>query len=242
MDYTLDDVLNYIGFKSSIPRRWGYTKISNKLSEYGFEYGRKFDNDELFYDLNGPEDNEGRYFVSMFGESFKPQELYFILKDILEENNLTDILELMIVNNAEEFETDLIETLPNLKQQLTDTKKILAGKYNKVEEYLTKAYTKLIVGTEIRNALDDLRFSLEQLLQVIYSNGKTLENNIESLRKDIKDKDIEPHVASMIGQLLTSYPAYQNTHVKHHDTFNPNSADFIFDITATIIKLIVKIF
>lgn len=242
MDYTLDDVLNYIGFKSGIPRRWGYTKISNKLSEYGLDYGKKFDNDELFYDLNGPEDNEGRYFVSMFGESFKPQELYYILKDILEENGLTDILESMIINNAEEYETDLIESLPNLKQQLVDTKKVLAGKYNKVEDYLAKAFTKLITGNEIRNALDDLRFALEQLLQVIYKNNQTLENNITRLRKDIKDKDIEPHVASMVGTLLTLYPDYQNANVKHNDTFNPNSADFIFDITATIIKLIVKIF
>ena len=242
MEFDLSSILNYLAFINGLPKRLGYTKISNELRKYAVEYGITFEEDELLNDWTGHTDNEAAYFVHMFGESFKAHELYFILKDMLKKNGLIDVLEEMIVQNAEEYETESIESLPNLKQQLVDTKKVLAGKYSKVDEYLTRAFTKLISGTEIRNALDDLRFALEQLLQVIYSNGKTLENNIDQLRKDIKARDVEPHVASMIGQLLTLYPDYQNNHVKHHDSFNPSSADFIFDITTTIIKLIVKIF
>lgn len=242
MDYSIDNILNYLGFKSGIPTRWGYTKISSKLREYGVEYDIKLEEQELLNDFTGLADNEGRYFVYMFGENFSDQELYHILKEILKDNDLTDILTGIIVEYADQYEMVSIEILPDLKTQLLDTRKVLAGKYQKVDEYLTKALTKLVSGHETRNALDDLRFALEQLIQIIYSNSKTLENNIEQLRKDIKAKAIEPNVISMVGQLLTFYPAYQSTHVKHHDSFNPNSAEFIFDITTTIIKFIVKSF
>lgn len=242
MEYDIDSVLRYITYTAKLPSKWGYTKISNKFMEYVTEYGKKYNEEELKNDWTGMPDNESVYFYNLFNETFSKKELYFILKVMLEANHLTDVFQGMIFANAEDYESESLESLPDLKKQLIDTRKVLAGKYDKVDEYLTRAFTKLIARQETRNALDDLRFSLEQLLQTLYSNGKTLENNVESLRKDVKNKNLEPQVSSMIGQLLTLYPNYQNQHVKHHDTFNSISAEFIFDITATLIKFIVKVF
>ncbi|MDI9511151.1 MAG: hypothetical protein QM203_04195 [Bacillota bacterium] len=242
MNYGIYDILNNIAYKEKVPNRWGYQKINNKVKEYAVQYGARID-DELFIKRNfAPDDGEANYFVNLFQETFTNKQLYFILKDLLTELELDDLLHRLIVENGESYEEITFESLPNLKEQLEDTRKVLAGKYSKVDEYLTRAYTKFVSKLEIRNALDDLRFALEQLLQAIYKNGKTFENNVGLLAKDIKSKGIEPHISSMVYQLLKAFSDYQNSNVKHKDTFNDNSADFIFDITAVLIKFIVKLF
>ena len=83
MEFDLSSILNYLAFKNGLPKRLGYTKISNELRKYAVEYGITFEEDELLNDWTGLSDNEAAYFVHMFGESFKTHELYFILKDML---------------------------------------------------------------------------------------------------------------------------------------------------------------
>jgi len=91
-----------------------------------------------------------------------------------------------------------------------------------------------------RNLLDDLRLSLELLLKSIFSNNRSLENQIESLGNLLKLKGGSTELTNMFVKLLDYYSKYQNTYVKHNDAIVEEEIEFIFEITASFMKHLVR--
>lgn len=93
----------------------------------------------------------------------------------------------------------------------------------------------------LRNLLDDLRLALEKLLQGLFSNGKSLENQIVLLGQFLKDKGGSPELTNMFLKLLDYYTKYQNTYVKHNDGVIEEEIELIFEITASFMKHLVRL-
>ena len=93
----------------------------------------------------------------------------------------------------------------------------------------------------LRNLLDDLRLSLEKLLQDLLGNGKTLENQFIVLGPFLKAKGGSPELSNMFQKLLDYYCKYQNTYVKHDDSVIEEEIEFIFEITASFMKHLVRL-
>jgi len=104
-----------------------------------------------------------------------------------------------------------------------------------------EAFTKLETGSFHRNLLDDLRLSLEKLLRGIFENEKSLENQIPKLGSYIKDKGGSPELANMFLKLVDYYAKFQNTYVKHDDCVNEAEVEFIFEITSSFMKHLVRL-
>jgi hypothetical protein len=104
-----------------------------------------------------------------------------------------------------------------------------------------QAYTKLETGSFHRNLLDDLRLSLEKLLRGIFKNEKSLENQISSLGTYIKQNGGSPELANMFFRLVDYYAKFQNTYVKHDDLVNEAEVEFIFEITSSFMKHLVRL-
>lgn len=103
------------------------------------------------------------------------------------------------------------------------------------------AYTKMEAGAFHRNLLDDLRLSLEKLLHGIFDNGKSLENQIANLGSYIKERGGSPELANMFVKLVDYYTKFQNTYVKHDDRVNEAEVEFIFEITASFMKHLIRL-
>jgi len=103
------------------------------------------------------------------------------------------------------------------------------------------AYTKMEAGAFHRNLLDDLRLSLEKLLHGIFGNGKSLENQIANLGSYIKDRGGSPELANVFVKLVDYYTKFQNTYVKHDDRVNEAEVEFIFEITASFMKHLIRL-
>jgi len=93
----------------------------------------------------------------------------------------------------------------------------------------------------LRNLLDDLRLALEKLLQAIFSNGKSLENQLPLLGPFLKNKGGSPELTNMFQKLLDYYSKYQNSYVKHNDAVIEEEIEFIFEITASFMKHLVRL-
>ena len=104
-----------------------------------------------------------------------------------------------------------------------------------------QAYTKLETGSFHRNLLDDLRLSLEMLLRGIFGNEKSLENQISILGSYIKTSGGSPELANMFFRLVEYYAKFQNTYVKHDDRVNEAEIEFIFEITSSFMKHLIRI-
>jgi len=92
-----------------------------------------------------------------------------------------------------------------------------------------------------RNLLDDLRLSLELLLKGIFKNSKSLENQIELLGEYLKEKGGSKELTNMFVKLVDYYSKYQNTYVKHDDAVIEEEIEFIFEITSSFMKHIVRL-
>jgi len=103
------------------------------------------------------------------------------------------------------------------------------------------ALQKQELGVFQRNLLDDLRLALEKLLKAIFNNGKSLENQLPLLGPFLKGKGGSPELTNMFQNLLDYYSKYQNSYVKHDDAVIEEEIEFVFEITASFMKHLVRL-
>jgi hypothetical protein len=92
-----------------------------------------------------------------------------------------------------------------------------------------------------RNLIDDLRLGLELLLKSVLENAKSLENQVQPIGARLKERGASPQFANMFTRLLDYYCKYQNDHVKHDDKLPEEEVEFIFEMTASFMKHIVRV-
>lgn len=90
--------------------------------------------------------------------------------------------------------------------------------------------------------MDDLRFSLEMLVKAILKNSKSLENQKSELGNFLKENSISGEIINLYtDKILKFYTDYQNNNVKHNENYNEIEVDFIFEQTAVLMRLLIKL-
>lgn len=130
--------------------------------------------------------------------------------------------------------TDLNETL------IEQTRHWLDGFPQSLSLY-NEALQKYQHGVFQRNVLDDLRLALEALLKAVFENGKSLENQLPRLGGLIKSAGGSKHLSNMFEKLVDYYTKYQNQYVKHNDAVIEEEVEFIFEITSSFMKHVVRL-
>jgi hypothetical protein len=111
----------------------------------------------------------------------------------------------------------------------------------KALEKLNEAKLKYDAGVFRRNLIDDLRLGLELLLKSVLGNTKSLENQIPLIGARLKEKGASPQFTNMFQKLLDLYCKYQNDYVKHDDNLPEEEVEFIFELTASFMKHVVRV-
>jgi len=113
--------------------------------------------------------------------------------------------------------------------------------YPHVLAKLDEAKLKYDAGIFQRNLVDDLRLGLELLLKAVLGNSKSLENQTPHIGARLKERGSSPQFNNMFQRLLDYYAKYQNDHVKHDDKLPEAEIEFIFELTASFMKHIVRV-
>ena len=92
-----------------------------------------------------------------------------------------------------------------------------------------------------RNLLDDLRLALEKLLRAVFVNDKSLENQIKFVGSYIKKRGGSAELANMFVKLVDYYAKYHNSYVKHDDAVIEEEIEFIFEITSSFMKHLIRL-
>jgi hypothetical protein len=103
------------------------------------------------------------------------------------------------------------------------------------------AIAKFESGVFHRNILDDLRLSLEKLLQSVFSNHKSLENQIQDVGLYIKSRGGSSEFTNMFVKLIDYYAKYNNTYVKHDDAVIEEEIEFIFEMSSSFMKHLIRL-
>ena len=90
-----------------------------------------------------------------------------------------------------------------------------------------------------RNALDDMRLSLELLVHSLLNNSKSLENNVSVLEEALKEIGASTEFRNMFNKILDYYTKFQNNHVKHNETVNKREVEFVVELTSVMMKYLI---
>lgn len=128
-----------------------------------------------------------------------------------------------------------------ISQLLVEETKHWLSPYPGALRLYTSAEEKYHAQRYQRNLLDDLRLALESLLREVLGNKKTLENQTSLLGTLLCEKGTSKEVRKMFHALIAYFCEYQNTYVKHHDAAPHEEVEFVFDLTSSFLKHIVRI-
>jgi hypothetical protein len=179
-------------------------------------------------------------------QAFLPSQQYRIIRELCEHPSLSvpaspERKELKIRLITRYAHLDPRDTPAEVNETLVqETRHWLEG-YPEALSLYSQALEKYEHGAFHRNLLDDLRLSLEKLLRVLFSNTKSLENQIQNVGQHIKDKGGSTELANMFVKLLDYYAKYNNSYVKHDDAVIEEEIEFILEITSSFMKHLVRL-
>lgn len=78
-------------------------------------------------------------------------------------------------------------------------------------------------------------------MQTIFKNVKSIENQITNLGEHLNAKGGSKELTNMFVKLVEYYSKYQNTYVKHDDAVIEEEIEFIFEITSSFMKHIIRL-
>lgn len=104
-------------------------------------------------------------------------------------------------------------------------------KYPLAQKHYICAKEKYERGIYTRNTLDDMRFSLEQLLKSILKNNMSIEKQKEALGRYLKERGASTEVRNLFQTVLDYYMCYQNNNVKHNEDLSRNDVRTIINQT-----------
>lgn len=128
----------------------------------------------------------------------------------------------------------------NLPAVVSEVRHWLAD-YPTARKTYEEALQKLNGGIFTRNALDDLRLSLEAFLRELLSNDRSLEKQVTEVGRYVKGRGGSAELANMFEKLIDYYSKYQNTYVKHDDAVPMSEAEFVLELTACFMKHLMRI-
>lgn len=178
--------------------------------------------------------------------AFSPAQQYRIIKELCDHRSFPPGLN----TQRKELKVRLVTRYGHLAQSdcaseinetlIEETRHWLDG-YPEALALYNAALEKYEHGVFHRNLLDDLRLALEKLLRAVFGNAKSLENQIGQVGAYITDRGGSKELANMFVKLVDYYSKYQNSYVKHDDAVIEPEIEFIFEITSSFMKHLIRL-
>lgn len=176
---------------------------------------------------------------------FTPEQQYLIIRELCEHPGLPQPIDTTINN----LKIQLIARFGNqygnaspetLNVTLIEDTKHWLEDFPKSFKLYDQALSKFNNNIFERNLLDDLRLSLELLIREVLQTGKSLENQLSDIGSFISSKGGSKEFSNMFRTLVDYFSKYQNTFVKHNDLVVEEEIEFIFEMTSSFMKHLVK--
>ena len=178
--------------------------------------------------------------------AFAPAQRYILLRELCDHHTLrkhnpsgAEKLKLMLVARYGHLADESLGR--ELDAELIARTAHWLGPFPEALKLYNDATQKHAGGVFVRNVLDDLRLALELLLKVLFENEKSLENQVQYFGAFIKTQGGSPELANMFVKLVDYYTKYQNTYVKHDDAIIEEEVEFVFELTSSFMKHLVRL-
>jgi hypothetical protein len=177
---------------------------------------------------------------------FSDPQRYRIIRDLCDHPSIQSRnpaearkLKLTLMTRYGQFDTDGLDAEVN--EELVDQTRHWLGTFPDVLGLFNQALEKYAAKVFSRNLLDDLRLSLEKLVQILLGNSKSLENQLSAVGSFVKERGGSTELSNMFVKLVDYYCKYQNTYIKHDDAVIEEEVEFVIEITAAFMKHFVRL-
>jgi hypothetical protein len=178
--------------------------------------------------------------------AFTPAQQYRIIRELCEHRSFSlassperNTLKIRLATRYAHLSTD--HPSSDINESLVEETRHWLQDHPSAQSLYNQALAKLEAGAFHRNLLDDLRLSLEKLLQSVFENHKSLENQIPSVGSYIKSCGGSSEFTNMFVKLIDYYAKYQNAYVKHDDAVIEPEIEFVFEITSSFMKHLIRL-
>ncbi len=178
--------------------------------------------------------------------AFSPEQQYRIIKELCDHRSFPGIpskdrkqLKLRLITRYQHLAQN--HGTSEINETLIEETRHWLDAYPGAQSLYINAIAKYEHGVFLRNLLDDLRLALEKLLCEVFSNEKSLENQISLIGAYITGHGGSKELANMFVKLVDYYGKYQNNYVKHDDAVIEAEIEFIFEITSSFMKHLIKL-
>ena len=201
--------------------------FSENVSRFWMAYSGWIQSDKFDYDLVASDNIDEKYGLNVILDNKKDKYEAKI-------NEYLKRFDVGYLFSAGKFiKIDEIICEPNVQEVLE-----WIDKYPDAAKAYRAALKKISEKQYARNAIDDMRLSIESLIRSIMGTNRTLENQIQPVGAALKNKGVLPQAVTFITTMLTHYTKYQNDNVKHHDTLDIEDIEMIVSMTAIMMKYI----
>ncbi|SOE66916.1 hypothetical protein SAMN05414139_02934 [Burkholderia sp. D7] len=128
-----------------------------------------------------------------------------------------------------------------LNETLTEETRHWLDRFPDALNLYLQAIHKYRHGIFSRNLLDDLRLSLELLMKEVFSNDKSLENQLNNVGQFVSNAGGSKEFSNMFSKLMDYYAKYQNSYIKHDDAVVEEEVEFVFEITSSFMRHIIRL-
>ncbi|HUE19678.1 MAG TPA: hypothetical protein VMQ63_07885 [Stellaceae bacterium] len=177
---------------------------------------------------------------------FNSQQQYRIIKELCEHSSLSPEtskehrdLKIKLVTRYKSLAQN--DGTSEINETLIEETRHWLDSFSETLSLYNDALEKYEHGVFHRNLLDDLRLALEKLLRAVLQNDKSLENQIKFIGAYVKARGGSIEFVNMFVKLIDYYTNYHNTYVKHDDAVIEEEVEFIFEITSSFMKHLVRL-
>lgn len=178
--------------------------------------------------------------------AFSAEQQYLIIKELCEHESFgvrkdakREELKVRLANRYHHFAGS--QTGAEINEILISETRHWLEAYPRVLEAYNSALQKYDGRIFHRNLLDDLRLALELLLKEIFDNSKPLEKQIADVGVFIKEGGGSKEFSNMFQKLVDYFTHYQNSYVKHNSAVIEHEIEFVFEITSSFMKHLVRL-
>ena len=207
-------------------------EIEAQLGKYATKFGVKL---RPFYNY---EKKSTKLRVGL--QQFSGEEQYQIIQDLCALSKFQGNEEVSEVLDLLQEKYSYFSPEPISKSQLVQKTQHWLEKYPQAKQVYDSALSKIEKEQYERNALDDMRLSLEILVREILGNEKTLENNIPLLNGKLKENGASPEIRNMFEKIFDYYTKFQNNHVKHAEKVEHSEIESVIELTTVLMKYLIR--
>jgi hypothetical protein len=217
------------------------SKIAEIMSSYAYDLDVKIPYPAYPFPKDLPNKRTALYKNLL---AFPATQQYKILKELCElsifkDNKDAKDLKIKLISR---YGKTFTYSIPGeVDKSLLDATNTWLNDYPDSKKVFEQAMVKLENRIFERNLLDDLRLSLELLIKTMLGNNRSIENQLTDLGRFFKEKSISTEFKNMIVKLIDYFTKYQNTYVKHNDNVNEKEIEFIFELTSSLMKLLIRL-